>query len=80
MQKAEHKEMTPERAQDFVEVSSERPVAEAMDAMEIVRVFADRGEVYVPQDPKLFMNFVRMVGAIWYGGAITALEATVQTA
>ena len=79
MKKAEHKEMTPERAQDFVETSSERPVADAMDAMEIVRVFADRGEVYVPQDPKLFMNFVRMVGAIWYGGAMTALEAMVQT-
>lgn len=80
MKKVELKEMTPERAQDFVEVSSERPIADTLDAMEIVRVFVDRGEVYVPQDPKQFMNFVRMVGAIWYGGAMTALEATVQTA
>lgn len=80
MQEAERKEMTPEQAREIVEVSSQRSVADAIDAMEIVRVFADRGEVYVPKDPKQFMNFVRMVGAIWYGGAMTALEATVQTA
>lgn len=75
MKKAEHKEMTPERAQELVEISSDRPISDALDAMEIVRIFANNGEVYVPQDPKQFMNFARMIGAIWYGGAMTVLEA-----
>lgn len=68
MQKAERKGLTPEQAKEIVEISSKICIVEALDAMEIVRIFSDRGEVYVPSDPKMFMSFVKMVGAIWYVG------------
>ena len=68
MQKAERKGLTPEQAKEIVEVSSKICIVDALDAMEIVRIFRDRGEVYVPSNQKMFMSFVKMVGAIWYAG------------
>ena len=58
----------------IIEASKKKPLGDFRQAEEIARVFHDEKLVYVPQG-EFFLEFWKMLAAIWYGGYIAGVQA-----
>lgn len=61
-------------AQQIIAISKHKPMNTFTQAEEIARVFHDQKMVYVPKG-EFFLNFMKMISAIWYGGYIAGVQA-----
>ena len=61
-------------AQQIIAISKHKPMNTFTQAEEIARVFHDQKMVYVPKF-EFFINFMKMISAIWYGGYIAGVQA-----
>lgn len=61
-------------AHQIIEISKHKPMNTFKQAEEIARVFHDQKLVYVPKG-EFFLNFMKMISAIWYGGYIAGVQA-----
>lgn len=60
--------------QQIIAISKYKPMNTFTQAEEIARVFHDQKLVYVPKG-EFFLNFLKMIYAIWYGGYIAGVQA-----
>ena len=60
-------------AREIIRISSHKPINEFYQAEEIAMEFRER--VNLSRDPKMFIEFLRMIAAIWCGGYIAGVRA-----
>lgn len=72
-QEAERNPATGLSPLEVIKISRHLPISTFEPAEEIAMEFRNR--VYIPQCPEMFVDFLRMIAAIWQGGYIAGVRA-----